>query len=312
MTRRVAGISTVKLTNVSLHTMQLPLPAAPEQEAVDLVFIHGLAANLGFWYACAANFFSPFGRVTLFDLRGHGLSSTPHEGYSVDALVDDVRELFDAVGISQGHVVAHSFGGLVALTLAHRHPERVKSLVLADVRIPAVQPQLTLSEWSQWPALRGWLAQSRVDLDGDDPEGGMMLLTAMARARMTANRRRPQVQNALMPGQPLFGGRRAASRWLSLLEKTSAYSEIVSSVGIERAELAQLHQPILALYGANSMTVPSGEALAQDCPNCTYTLIEDAGHFFPVTQPRKFGEHAGAFLRQVLGWQDQPAEAQRL
>lgn len=300
MDRRAAGISTVKLKNVSLHTLQLPSAAVQDNEAINLIFIHGLAANLGFWYACAARFFSPFGRITLFDLRGHGMSTMPPRGYRVDDLADDVRHLLDAVGISEAHFIAHSFGGLVALVLARHHPERVKSLVLADVRIPSVQPKLSLSQWAQWPALKDRLAQASLELDDDDPEGGMMLLTALARARLAADRRRRRLQNVLMPGQRLLGGRRAAKRWLSLLEKTSAYAEITSSVGIDRSDLAKLNLPILALYGENSMTVPSGQALAAECPNCTFGLFEGAGHFFPVTQPRKFGERAGAFFQQIL------------
>jgi pimeloyl-ACP methyl ester carboxylesterase len=66
------------------------------------------------------------------DLRGHGDSQ--HAGdasaYTFEILVRDLGRFLDHRAIARCHLLAHSFGGMVALRFALAHPERVASLVL--------------------------------------------------------------------------------------------------------------------------------------------------------------------------------------
>lgn len=111
-----------------------------EGPARDLVIIHGLGATSGFWYPSAVRWFHHFGRVTLFDLPGHGESDMPSTGYSPGRMANVLAELLDHLQISHAHILAHSYGGTVALSFASAHRDRVKSLVLADPRLWAVEP----------------------------------------------------------------------------------------------------------------------------------------------------------------------------
>lgn len=117
--------------------------------------IHGLAANLGFWYAAATQGFTRFGRVTMYDMLGHGHSQMAASGYSPGQLADHLGELLDCLQLDRVHLVAHSFGGMVALAFALRQPERVKSLILADVRVWQAEPP----SWQGVPP--AWLERMR-------------------------------------------------------------------------------------------------------------------------------------------------------
>lgn len=64
------------------------------------------------------------------DLRGHGRSSRPADGYAMDDHAADVLALMDALGIRTATVVGHSMGSLVAQRVAARAPDRVERLVL--------------------------------------------------------------------------------------------------------------------------------------------------------------------------------------
>jgi pimeloyl-ACP methyl ester carboxylesterase len=115
-------------------------------EETPLVLIHG-------WGACVYTFrylLDALGRgrrrVVAFDLRGHGLSDKPvaRGDYSTAALVNDVRELLDALHIGRADLLGHSLGGGIALHFALTHRERIRRLVLAApvsltrIRLPAI------------------------------------------------------------------------------------------------------------------------------------------------------------------------------
>jgi 3-oxoadipate enol-lactonase len=69
-------------------------------------------------------------RVVTYDTRGHGGSPAPAGPYSLDDLVDDLVALLDRVGADRAHVVGLSLGGMTAMRLAARQPERVDRLAV--------------------------------------------------------------------------------------------------------------------------------------------------------------------------------------
>jgi 3-oxoadipate enol-lactonase len=68
--------------------------------------------------------------VLAYDQRGLGRSSKPDLPYSMMDYADDAAAVMDAVGWVRAIVVGVSFGGMVALELVLRHPDRVAMLVL--------------------------------------------------------------------------------------------------------------------------------------------------------------------------------------
>jgi len=70
--------------------------------------------------------------VVAVDLRGHGRSSAPPEGYAATQLADDVARLIERVGTGPVVAVGHSLGGMVVSALAIEHPELVHAIVTID------------------------------------------------------------------------------------------------------------------------------------------------------------------------------------
>jgi len=284
-----------ELPTLNVHYAQLasaqPTGALPPQ----IVLVHGLATSMAFWFAGAARLLTPLGEVTMFDLRGHGRSSMPASGYGVAEQAEDMMRLLDLLGIERAHVIAHSFGGQVALAVALRQPERFASLVLAEVRIRALQPAASFAAWPQWPRLRQRLAEAEMEIDENDPEGGLVLVTALA--RQMANGGGRDAAGAIIPGAPRLGGRRSARQWLQLIERTSAYAEIAATRAEPLERLVALPMPILGLYGEHSMVLASGAAFARLCPRFRLHVVPGAGHFFPLTRPREFARRARRFIR---------------
>jgi pyruvate dehydrogenase E2 component (dihydrolipoamide acetyltransferase) len=94
-----------------------------------ILLIHGFGGNLESWSDLQGRL-AEDRRVVAFDLPGHGDSDATGEDWSVSSLAASARDLMDALGIEQAHLVAHSLGGAVAIALAEAAPGRVASLTL--------------------------------------------------------------------------------------------------------------------------------------------------------------------------------------
>ncbi|MDX1688406.1 MAG: alpha/beta fold hydrolase [Candidatus Promineifilaceae bacterium] len=103
---------------------------APEQPAQTLVLVHGFGGNATQWqYQVQA--FAERNRVLAPDLRGHGRSSAPRNGYDMPRLLADLRAVLDSAEVDGPVVLAgHSFGGAIVTDFALQYPEMVSRLIL--------------------------------------------------------------------------------------------------------------------------------------------------------------------------------------
>jgi pimeloyl-ACP methyl ester carboxylesterase len=65
-----------------------------------------------------------------FDLRGYGKSDRPEQKYTMDGWADDCAALLDEIGVEKAHVHGTSMGGMVAIPLAAKYPEKIDGLVI--------------------------------------------------------------------------------------------------------------------------------------------------------------------------------------
>ncbi|MBC2900059.1 alpha/beta fold hydrolase [Streptomyces cupreus] len=106
------------------------------------VYVHGLGSVSSVYHAHIAARPELAGRRSLFvDLPGHGISDRPQDfGYTLEEHADALAAVLGAAELSGAELVAHSMGGAVAIVLAHRRPELVSRLVLAEANLDAFPP----------------------------------------------------------------------------------------------------------------------------------------------------------------------------
>lgn len=104
-------------------------PEAPTRG--DILLIHGASSDIGVFKPTIAPMLSRHFRVAAYDRPGMGFTTQrPADADTLKRQADVAAGVIDAMGLDRPIVVAHSFGGAVALRLALDHPEKISGLVL--------------------------------------------------------------------------------------------------------------------------------------------------------------------------------------
>jgi pimeloyl-ACP methyl ester carboxylesterase len=96
-----------------------------------LVFLAGLTMN-AHAFDDFAHRFTETHRVVGITRRGHGASSWPEEGYSLERRLEDIRVVLDSLGMEHVVFAGHSLAGKEITQPATEYPERIKGLIHID------------------------------------------------------------------------------------------------------------------------------------------------------------------------------------
>lgn len=99
-----------------------------------MVLSHALGCDLTMWDGVTAVLKNRY-TVLRHDHRGHGQSEAVPGPYTLDLLADDVAGLIKEQGGAPVHFVGLSMGGMTAQALAARHPQLLKSIVIANAAL---------------------------------------------------------------------------------------------------------------------------------------------------------------------------------
>jgi pimeloyl-ACP methyl ester carboxylesterase len=185
--------------------------------------------------------------------------------YDLGDMADDAAGLLAKLDLAPAHVVGASMGGMIAQTLAARHPELVRSLVSIMSN--------TGSRWNGQPAFRMFpylLRRAPEDRDGYIEQ----VTRAYAAIGSTglphdAERVREMVARSYDRGHdPAGPGRQLAA--------------IIAS-GDRTAELRTIKAPTLVIHGSKDRMVAlsGGKATARAIPGARMMIVEGMGHDLP-------------------------------
>ncbi len=244
-------------------------------EGVPLVVIHGLFGSADNWRS-HVKAWQETRRVITVDLRNHGRS--PHaEGMGYDAMAEDVVKLLDHLEIPSAHLLGHSMGGKVVITLARRSPERVASLIVGDIA-PLAYGHDHDTVFAGLRRLEEGRPANRREADD--------LLGEHVKERAVRLFLATNLERAEQGGLQLR---------LGLDEIQDDYETIMGPPAGEGA----FSGPTLVLRGANSSYVTDAmlPALREVLPEAKVVTLE-AGHWLHAEQPEAFRESVEAFLAE--------------
>ncbi|MBK8481812.1 MAG: alpha/beta hydrolase [Proteobacteria bacterium] len=206
--------------------------------------------------------------VLLPDNRGTGRSATPPPPYQLEQLADDLAAVISDAGTAPAVIVGLSFGGLIAQHLALRHPALVRGLLLAAT---TCGPPLGTP-----PRARALALLAAELLGAASPERlGRLLLHPAAPAR----------------------AQQVLAAWLRVLRDGSD-ADRPRAAGVEGqlaagaahdigARLRLIDCPTEVVTGDGDRVIAPANAvvLAQELRGAGLTVVEQAGHCFPLERP---------------------------
>lgn len=259
----------------------LPSGRSPDRPA-PLLLVHGSLASSRMW----TPYFDALGpeRVIAVDLHGYG-AAPEWAGPGPMRLADGGALLRRVCAdcVEPVHVVAHSFGGAVALRWALENPERVASLTL-------IEPACFFLLQHLGPRAAEALGAIRRVADGFDAIRGDALQTC-AMQRFYDYWNGPGSWNVL-----------SGSRRHMLLTRFAQVGRDFAAIFAERFSphaLRRLSRPTLVVMGARSTPAAllTSEIIADATPGALAVSVPGAGHMLPVTRPAALI----AILRALLG-----------
>ncbi|MER6211827.1 alpha/beta hydrolase [Streptomyces sp. NPDC001642] len=118
-------------TKVNGQEMYYEIHGTEHEGRRPLVLLHGGVQTVGLTFGAMLPTLSAERYVIAPELQGHGHTADTDRPLTIPDLACDVVALLDELGVRQADFIGFSLGGLVALELAVRHPERVGRIVPA-------------------------------------------------------------------------------------------------------------------------------------------------------------------------------------
>lgn len=248
------------MTTTSANAVGAPWPSVSYRErgqGAPLLLVNGMAVSGDTWPDSLLQRLERSFRVITMDNRGTRAPSSPPAGpFSLHDLALDAVEVLDRCGVGAADVLAHSMGGLIALTLAATCPTRVRRLVVTGTSAGghlAVPPA---------PEVRARL--STLPRDGSRPEQMCRLAAAPGFCE-----RHPDIVAALVDKHRNDG-----------INPSVVALQVAAAAGFDASCLADVAASTLVIHGELDPLVPpeNGRRLSVAIPDARLVELPGVGH----------------------------------
>ncbi len=263
------------MTMIAVNGTELYVEDVGPRDAPALVFCHSLFFNADMFAAQVERFSGDY-RVVTYDSRGQGRSAPAAlEDQDMDTLAEDAAALIEELGLAPCHVIGNSMGGFIALRLAARRPELLRSAVALG---------------------------SSADAEGKKAEFGPLVehMQQHGTAEVIDTLMYIMFGDTSLAGRPEYTGPwREFMLGLDTSIGDSAHA-VVYRTGM-RDELAGATVPVLAIVGSedHAYEPPLSEAIAAAAPQGRVVVVQGAGHSVALETPEEVNEILAAHLAEV-------------
>lgn len=233
-------------------------------------------------------------RLIFFDQRASGRSSAPKDssGITLEIFVADIEGVREAFGLEKMHLMAHSWGGLLAMHYALKHPEHLKSLILiSSVSANAADGDVANKN-----------LQSRYTRQ-DSLERAQIMQTPAFKKRES----KALADFFKIVFRPTFYDRKFARRFNLVFQPDYAKkSAALQHLGKELSaydffpQLETMNVPTLILHGeADPLPATTAQKLHKSIKDSEFVLLKYCGHFPFIEAPQDFVVNVKSFLNRL-------------
>jgi pimeloyl-ACP methyl ester carboxylesterase len=247
-----------------------------------ILLVHGMGGSWQSWLANIPSLGERH-RVIAVDLPGFGGSDPLPSGAVFAGYADVLEAVLDELGIPSVAVFGHSLGGLVALTLASRSPERVAGVVLVSgggaelsrMRLAGIRAAFwVMKQLLTMPGISRWLGHSRITR--------VLMWPAVHDWRKVPL----ELVWAMFP-RSISPGFLEAAR--------------LGSAGLRSLNPRAVTAPVLLAWGRQDRILPLsiGRQLEAALPAGRLVVLADVGHCAMFEDPDRFNRLAMRFLERL-------------
>lgn len=242
-----------------------------------LLCLHGIGSSSRS-FASQLDGLADIATVVAWDAPGYRGSPAWEQPLGMDGYADEAVSVLDDLGVAGADVLGMSFGGVIAMRMAMRHPARVHSLVLAD-STPG-----SGSDPAKATAMR--CRSDELARDG---------------AEVFARARAARLVSAGASPELIATVAATMAEAISLPGYAHAASAMADTDHTE--SFAGVNVPTLVLVGGNDRVTPPviSRDIADRLPDARYAEVPDAGHVSNVENPTDFNMLVRIFLDEVHG-----------
>ncbi len=233
-------------------------------------------------------------KVILYDQRGTGLSSGPvnAESISIDTFIADIEAVREAFGIEKMNLLGHSWGGILAMHYGIRHPDNLRSLVLAS----------TAASHESFDEMRARYQADRL------PEDAALLEEIYSSDDYQAGDPQAVERFWRVFFKPYFADQSLVSKMdLTFTENTIQHSNTVAGLMLHSVgefdlhdDLQAIHCPTLIIHGeADPMPVEYAERIHESMFGSELVTVEGSGHWLFVDGTEAFTSSILEFLARL-------------
>lgn len=240
-----------------------------------LLCLHGIGSSSRSFVAQLEGLAS-IATVVAWDAPGYRASAAWDRPRGMDGYADDAVALLDDLACGAADVLGTSFGGVVATRMALRHPDRVRSLVLADST-----PGSGVTPEGAAAMRRRGAELAELGPEAFAATRARRLVSPHADQDLVDRVARTMVEAIALPGY--------------------AHAAAAMADTDHRADFARVDVPTLVLVGEHDEVTPPSvsRAIADALPQATYAEVPDAGHVSNVENPAAFNDLVRDFLARL-------------
>jgi pimeloyl-ACP methyl ester carboxylesterase len=236
-------------------------------DGIPLIFIH--PPGMGHVVFHYQKSLSKYYKVILFDLRGHGKSSTSEEKATISLISEDILQFITHLGLEKVVICGYSTGGSIAQEFTINYPEKVYATILCG-GFPEVNSAILKGEF----LVGKWLASHNIPA----------LANVLALSHMVTGEHGKMIRNYVL---------KTDKRVLENLYENGLLYKCTEN-------LSAINTPFLLIYGDRDFYINKNQKLYERyIPHVETFLISNSFHQIPTKKAAIFNHAIHTFLKTL-------------